>query len=113
MLKGFRITDMWLYDSFVAIDGGPPKLTIDTKVVKMYDSLKVSPGEKIHLVCEGDVGKPRIPIFWLLDEVPKPQRLLGEKDGVKQGEFFYFPFFNSCTPFVESSEILINHISSL
>ena len=109
MLKGFRITDMWLYDSFVAIDGGPPKLTIDTKVVKIYDSLKVSPGEKIHLVCEGDVGKPRIPIFWLLDEVPKPQRLLGEKDGVRQGE----SFFNSCTPFVESSEILINHISSL
>nr|XP_022313252.1 uncharacterized protein LOC111118207 [Crassostrea virginica] len=85
--KHGRLRKFSMSGDFIAqtIDGGPPKLTIDTKVVKMYDSLKVSPGEKIHLVCEGDVGKPRIPIFWLLDEVPKPQRLLGEKDGVRQG----------------------------
>ncbi|XP_061166038.1 uncharacterized protein LOC133174962 [Saccostrea echinata] len=68
-----------------AIDGGPPKVTLNGKLVKSFDSIKVSPGDKLHLVCEGDVGKPRIPILWLLNELPKPQRVLGKKDGVKQG----------------------------
>lgn len=78
------------------IDGGPPQVTINGKVAKSFESLKVSPGEKIHLVCEGDVGKPRIPVFWILDEISKPQRVLDEKDGVKQG-LLIIPDDNLCS----------------
>lgn len=86
MWNGFRLLTCCVSNSFVAIDGGPPQVTVNDKVTKSFESLKVSPGEKIHFVCEGDVGKPRIPVFWILDEIPKPQRVLDEKDGVKQGE---------------------------
>ncbi|XP_062607912.1 uncharacterized protein LOC134269723 [Saccostrea cucullata] len=68
-----------------AMDGGPPKVTLNGKLVKSFDSIKASPGDKLHFVCEGDVGKPRIPILWFLNELLKPQRVLGKKDGVRQG----------------------------
>jgi hypothetical protein len=101
---GIRLLTCYVSNFFVAIDGSPPKVSINGRVAKQYDSIKVSPGEKIHLVCEGDVGKPRIPIFWLLNEIPKPARLLGEKDGVKQGEKMFVPqhevYLNAVFPLI-------------